>query len=128
MNKLTLDTESYNERRYGKPWIALVTFDSVSNAQFKFGAWVGDEGYKGVLEIGAKEGDVIARGQKDYRKPANSTPRYFIFENGDLKEVSKKDAYLHYLAQQDKPDEEKLLVRKAELLAELEEIEKQLHK
>ncbi len=98
--KLAINTSTYNERRYGKPWIALVTFGSSSKADFNFGSWVGDAGYEGILELDVNLGDIVARGQKDNRKPANSTPVFYIIDSetksDDLVEpVSKKDAYLH---------------------------------
>lgn len=107
--KIGIETDSYNERRYGKPWIAVVVFDDPTKPAFNFGTWVGDKGYSGVLEISAKRGDIIARGQKDLRKPSNSAPTYYIYDdtiddltsNYDIpslgfKCVTKKDAYLHY--------------------------------
>lgn len=93
-------TDSYNERRYGKPWIATVTFDDKSKANFSFGDWIGDEGYEGQLEVLCNPGDIIALGQKDTRKPANSAPQYFtIDENKKLSEVTKLKAYHHYQKQ-----------------------------
>lgn len=98
--KLTIDTAPYNSRRYGKPWIALVTFDSASKAQFAFGSWVGGGGEAGVLEIDAQPGQIVARGQKDYRKNKNSAPYYYIVtEDGgcdDGGHVTKARAYAAY--------------------------------
>jgi hypothetical protein len=118
-------TDSYNERRYGKPWIAVVTFDSKSKANFEFGTWVGEHGYKGLLEIDAQAGDVIATGQKDNRNPKNSAPDYFILnDNGELDSVGKLTAYEHYKNNVDiMPTLDELLEKKTELIKQLEFVE-----
>ena len=92
--RISIETDQYNERRYGKPWIARVFFDKTSKAIFSFGNWVGAVGYDGILEIDVEEGDIVARGQKDFRKPRNSAPSYYIVDKGELVSTSKKDAYL----------------------------------
>ena len=60
-------TPSYNQRRYGKPWIAKLTFDA-GKAEYQFGSWLGTPGQEGELSIEVEPGDVIATGQKDNRK------------------------------------------------------------
>jgi len=94
--QITIKTESYNQRRYGKPWIARVTFDAAGKAEFSWGEWIGDRrtGSEGLLVISASEGDIIARGQKDFRQPKNSSPSYYQVRNGELvKLASKAEAY-----------------------------------
>lgn len=128
--KYAQNTESYNSNRYGKPWIARVTFDQASKAVFNFGSWVGQDGYAGILEIDADPGDVIAIGQKDNRKPRNSAPEYYILsEDGTLSHVSKVDAYKHYRDNVDvMPSRDELLAKKEELIKKLEFIETLLSK
>lgn len=62
------DTRSYNDRRYGKPWIAKLTFIRPGKPEYTFGDWLGNPGYAGELSIEVEPGDVIATGQKDHRK------------------------------------------------------------
>jgi len=95
--KLQIETSSYNERRYGKPWIARVEF-SDSRGDMHWGDWVGQPGSQGLLEIDINPRDIVAKGQKDNRKPANSAPAFYIVgENGKLNDpVSKATAYTHY--------------------------------
>jgi len=47
---ITVETDSYNDRRYGKPWIALVDFKSDRKGDFTFGEWIGSPGGAGTLE------------------------------------------------------------------------------
>lgn len=93
-------TSSYNERRYSKPWIARVDFSQNPNGDFKWGNWVGDHsnGTEGILMIEASENDIVATGQKDFRKPKNSAPEwYFVDSVGNLMTLdSKADAYRYY--------------------------------
>lgn len=62
------DTSSYNERRYGKPWIAKLDFTKPGKPEYAFGHWLGQPGAAGELSIEVEPGDVIATGQKDLRK------------------------------------------------------------
>lgn len=90
--RLQVATTAYNEKRYGKPWIARVVDEQLS---FRFGKFVGDEGYAGLLVLDVEAGDVIARGQKDNRNQrAQEPPAYFVV-NADLSltSISKVDAY-----------------------------------
>lgn len=128
---MRLQTTSYNERRYGKPWIAKVTFDDAGKSNFEFGAWIGQDGFTGILELSVNVGDIVAFGQKDNRQPRNSAPDFFIVEQvvaevddkwdtPALRSVSKSDAYLHATTA---PDTDSLRTEKAALLVRLAEID-----
>ncbi len=94
--RIERETDSYNDRRYGKPWIAKVSFQG-TKAEFSFGDWVGQPGGKGLLVIDLEPGDIFARGQKDFRKPANSAPDFYILrENGKGETTTKSDAYKYW--------------------------------
>ena len=88
-------TGSYNVRRYSKPWIAKVDFGRNPNGEFLWGNWVGQAGEEGILIIAAEPGDIIARGQKDFRKPKNSAPDWYqVDDAGTLIALdSKAEAY-----------------------------------
>ena len=104
---IQIETESYNERRYGKPWIAKVDFSDNANSgyfsnlfptgNFAWGNWVGDPGSTGLLILDAEPGDVVARGQKDNRgRRENSAPRWAIVnEAGELVSCTRVEAYTH---------------------------------
>jgi len=122
---LQIETSVYNERRYGKPWIAKVTFDDNGKADFVFGKWIGQTGCSGILELDVAIGDIVARGQKDSRKPANSAPVFYLIDSNTISDdlvnpVSKKDAYLHFK----KPVSiDNLKVERDQLVARLAEID-----
>lgn len=84
--EIKVNTSSYNERRYGKPWIARVDFSTNRQGDFIWGEWVGDHrnGSEGTLFVTADEGDIVARGQKDFRNPRNSAPDFYQVRNGSL--------------------------------------------
>ncbi len=76
----TIDTPAYNNRRYGKPWIA-----EVRDKAFTWGEWFGRPGERGRLEIDAEPGALIATGQKDIRKGRGGVDDYWIaMPNGQL--------------------------------------------
>lgn len=88
---LTLDTKPYNERRYGKPWIARVDFTSNPKGDYKWGDWIGDPGQAGELSLrGLSAGDIIARGQKDYRKGDSNMSWSYIDAKGQRIGVNDK--------------------------------------
>lgn len=72
------ESQSYNERRYGKPWIARVDFSSDPKGAFIWGDWIGQPGEPGELSVEAKPGEIVAQGQKDNRQPRNSAPDWYI--------------------------------------------------
>jgi len=92
--KITRDTDSYNDRRYSKPWIAKIELEG-NELKFRFGAWIGDRGSEGVLILDNMEiGDYYARGQKDFRKPRNSAPDYYRLEaDGEGSTKTKSEIY-----------------------------------
>ena len=77
---IIIETDSYNHRRYGKPWIAKVDFTESTKGDFSWGDWTGDHynGGDGVLSISANLGDIIAKGQKDFRNPRKSAPNFSV--------------------------------------------------
>ena len=108
---ITIETSNYNERRYGRPWIAKVNFSQSTKGDYSWGDWMGDHynGGKGVLSINANPGDIIATGQKDFRKPRNSAPDFSVVSaDGELEDIGDKGAaYKYYLEHKD-PDKDAL--------------------
>lgn len=101
--KISINTESYNERRYGKPYIAVMDFSEDHQGKPLWGEWIGTAGYSGVLEVWAKVGDIVMQGQKDNRG-RNGTPRYYqVLDDLSLKELghNKADAYKAWQEWQD---------------------------
>ena len=123
--ELTIDTSSYNEKRYGKPWIANVDFASGAKPNYSFGEWIGQPGDEGKLILHVEPGAIVARGQKDFRGK-NSAPSYYaVTADGELEPVSKVEAYERYQAAQE-PDNSALEAERARLVARIAEIDAQL--
>lgn len=81
-------TDSYNEKRYGAPWLGLVT-DHLREG-FTFVDWQGDKwkGTKGEFVFDAQPGTVYAYGQKDHRKGRGGVDGYLLaMPNGQLANV-----------------------------------------
>jgi hypothetical protein len=78
--KIEIETESYNARRYGRPYIAVVDFCDDGSTEPEWGSWVGEiskgNGSEGLLLIEAEPGDILMQGQKDNRG-SNGTPEFF---------------------------------------------------
>ena len=128
--EITKETNSYNQRRYGKPWIAKVDF-ATPKGDYTWGDWTGDRynGGKGILSITAKAGDIIAIGQKDNRQPRNTAPDfYLVTSSGELESIGDKGAaYKHYLNTKNQGvDKIALKAEKDQLLARIAEINKLL--
>lgn len=92
--RIEIETPSYNERRYGKPWIAKAAFEGEKLA-YSFGNWVGDPGDPGLLILDdVSEDDIVAKGQKDHRKPGGSSNLLFrVGPNAELEPIDKLAAY-----------------------------------
>lgn len=124
--KIEKTTSSYNERRYSRPWIAKVDF-SDGKGNFIWGQWIGRQGEEGILMIDVNPGDIIAMGQKDFRKPRNSAPDYYeVQSNGKLASIeSKAAAYRQWKENQKKqivPEPEKEYDRSIEIPAAIEQL------
>ncbi len=78
--KIEIATPAYNDRRYGRPYIATLDFSADPKGAAKFGDWVGNNGTAGTLVIEAEPGTVLMKGQKDFRNSRNSTPEYGVVE------------------------------------------------
>jgi hypothetical protein len=100
--QLRIETTQYNEKRYGKPWIAKIDFESNKQGTFIWGDWIGTPGYEGLLELTVNTNDIVARGQKDTRKPRNSAPEFYkVNPDASLENIgSKGAAYKYFLSQQ----------------------------
>ena len=89
--KVICKYESFNKRRYGNPWVAIV---DKTTGKPDFSQRVG--GYTGVYGGGEagelyvtdpKEFDVYMYGQKDYR--GNNTERHYVqYVSGQFREIS----------------------------------------
>jgi hypothetical protein len=86
---VTYEVESYNTKRYSKPWIAKITSWNVgSYPTLYFGA---SSTY--VAEISAKPGDIIKYGQKDYRNLPRSDNEFgLVLETGEIERITENQA------------------------------------
>lgn len=91
--KIEIETTSYNNRRYGKPWIAKVSFED-SKGEFHWGNWIGSPGEEGILVVEVEAGDIIARGQKDFRGASyKSAPDWYaVTTDGELERLPSRAA------------------------------------
>ena len=125
--EITVETSSYNHRRFSKPWIARVDF-STPKGDFSWGDWTGDHynGGEGVLSISANPGDIVAKGQKDHRQPKNSAPDFYIvMPDGRLDPLGDKGAaYKYFLEHKNAAPELDTLGKEREaLVARIAEID-----
>jgi len=126
--EITIETRSYNQRRYSKPWIAKVDFSQSKKGDFSWGDWTGDHynGGEGVLTINANPGDIIGKGQKDFRQPKNSAPKFSVVSpNEELEYLGDKGAaYKYFLDHKDAaPDLDALRKERETLVARVAEID-----
>lgn len=93
--KIQIKTTSYNQRRYSKPWIAIVDFSKNPKGDYKWGSWVGDSrtGSDGLLVVEANEGDIICWGQKDFRGNNSGSFWYQVRDGEAVHLPGKVEAY-----------------------------------
>ena len=73
----TVKTSSYNERRYGRPWLGIPQGKMLTK-DFAFVQWDGRPGDEGVFEFNAEPGQIVAEGQKDLRKGRGGIDGYLL--------------------------------------------------
>lgn len=88
------ETSSYNERRYGRPWIAAVRLTGTKlEYDFAAGTVTASFGSAGMLSIPCVPGDVIAYGQKDNRRPDKSDHTILrMRDDGSMETIDRTDA------------------------------------
>lgn len=88
------ETAGYNDRRYAAPWCARVTGVTNGKLDYAFGDSTARHGSSGLLRVACKPGDIIAWGQRDLRKPANSEHQILrMRDDGRMIEIDRTEAY-----------------------------------
>lgn len=83
----------YNERRYGKPYIAEMDFGTNHQGEPRWGKWIGSPGEGGLLVLDTEIGAIVMQGQKDFRNRRKSAPSYFqVSSDGSLISLAGKAA------------------------------------
>jgi hypothetical protein len=91
---VTYEVGSYNPRRYGKPWIALVRDWPIGkNPVLEFGGHV--DAY--TAEIDAPAGALVKIGQKDHRGRGTDNDFAIVRPDGTLDRLTAKDARAYWL-------------------------------
>lgn len=99
-----VEWNSYNGRRYGRPWAAVVTYDAAGRPSYDFkrGSYQGSDA-GGTLFVNAKPGDVVAYGQKDSRGNGGTNTIAIVQSDGSVSDTTKAAAFRHYQDQKNKP-------------------------
>lgn len=99
-----VEWNSYNGRRYGRPWAAVVTYDVAGRPSYNFkaGSYQGSDA-GGTLFVNAKPGDIVAYGQKDSRGNGGTNTIAIVQPDGSVSDTTKADAFRHYQDQKNKP-------------------------
>lgn len=88
--------DSYNQRRYGRPWIGRVTAWPVGGRpEIEFGRYAGDDN-GGEAEIMAYPGDIIRWGQKDMRSNKTDNDWGILQTNGTIVDCTQTEARAAY--------------------------------
>lgn len=83
---------SYNQRRYGRPWIAKITSWPIGGKpEVQWGGYCGDDN-GGEVEIEAVPGDIIRTGQKDHRGGKTEATWNIVQADGSLLSTDAADA------------------------------------
>lgn len=131
MSKITLSTSSYNERRYGRPYIALC--DEQAKV-VSWGSWLGTPGNSGELSLDVPDVPcIVMKGQKDNRGN-NGSAVYSLAIGGKLDgedwtadKMSVVRRLREAVAQKSpSPSVEALKEERARLLARIAEIDAEL--
>jgi hypothetical protein len=95
--------KSYNPRRYGRPWGAIVTFTGTS-AQFDFsaGSFLGRPEEGGRVVIRCRPGDIVAKGQRDKNAKNTENSWYVVQEGGETLAVTRAGAFDHWTERQER--------------------------
>lgn len=86
--QVSIERAAYNDRRYERPWIGIVTAWPVGKQPtMRWGVYIGQGGAAGVLEIDAERHDIVRWGQKDKRNPHNESRWGVVQADGQVREL-----------------------------------------
>ena len=89
---------SYNQRRYSRPWIGVLTsWDVGGRPEIRWGRYIGDDG-GGELEVDAEPGDIVRTGQRDSRGNGGSNDWHIVQPDGKLLGCDQPEARAHWEA------------------------------
>lgn len=88
--KQSIKTHAYNEKRYGRPYIARIA--NTDGKVIEWGIWLGTPGEEGLLEIEANAGDIIMHGQKDFRGNKGFPEYAILLPDGSFDYMTKAQA------------------------------------
>lgn len=93
VHRLVIHFPQGNPRRYGRPWIGLVTdLPASDKPSLSWGVFEGDS-----LFLEAPVGSLIMWGQKDLRRPDKTERNYGVIEaDGKLHELASREEALRY--------------------------------
>jgi len=92
MMRVAIKYSPYNGRRYGKPWIGIISGWPVGGKpELEWGGYVGDAG-GGEAEVDAAVGDVSRSGQKDQRGTRSLSSWHIVGSDGELVQVGPVEA------------------------------------
>jgi hypothetical protein len=98
--RIVVTYESYNPRRYSRPWIGRVTNWRIGvDPEMEWGGFTGDGRTGGIVEVEANPGDIIRHGQKEWRN-VKASLRYWrvVEDDGTLRKVTPAEAREHFFA------------------------------
>jgi hypothetical protein len=86
---------SYNNRRYSRPWGAIVTLQNGKPTMDFCGTYYGRHGEAGdVILTNIPTGAIVAFGQKDGRNPKHTENTwFFVNSDGSIAEIDRAAAY-----------------------------------
>ena len=90
--KIALKIAPYDDRRFGRPWIAKIkAWPTGGKPLLEWGAYIGDS-RGGFVEIVAYPGDVMRDGQKDCHGNCGRNDWSVVLEDGSLKRATPVEA------------------------------------
>jgi hypothetical protein len=93
---------SYNARRYGRPWIGVITSWPVGGRpEIAWGGYVGDDS-GGEVEIMAFPGSIIRSGQKDNRGNGTDNDWWEAMADGSMRPIDQPEARKLWMARSGK--------------------------
>ena len=93
---VSMDFSSYNERRFSRPWGAVITLNGTKLKYDFCGNFVSDKtGDEGTVFLKCKKGYIVAFGQKDGRGKNSVNDFYQVLPDGKLASIDKTDAVLY---------------------------------
>ena len=119
---IQIKTEPYNPKRFGRPWVAVLTLEGRADLQYEWGQYeyIADSyGGSGRLELYVQPGQAVLVGQTDHRGNKSKRDYYIVGPFKMLMSRTKREIIDHLREEKEKPEDDQRKLKAIRMVLQL---------